>query len=393
MAEAVDLTENFNCMLDLLNMGPQELGEFFEQWGEKPYRALQVLKWVHQRGLTEFGEMTNLSKSLRQRLQETCYLGFPKVLTHRFAQDGCQKWLLQVAPFDEPLTTDLGIAPTSLNAIEMVFIPEDDRNTLCISSQVGCPLNCAFCATAKQGFSRNLTVAELISQVWLAEHQLRMQRGNLSERVISNVVFMGMGEPLLNLKRVIPVIQMVMDDNLYGLSKRRVTVSTAGVVPAISQLKRQVSVNLAVSLHAATDKLRSELVPINRKYPLSELISACRDYAGPDKQHSKITFEYVMLKDINDRPEQAVALSKLLAHCPAKVNLIPFNSHPNSAFQCASSATIEQFRDILIASGILTVIRKTRGSDIEAACGQLAGQVQKRRHSPTLSLKEPIASS
>lgn len=355
--------------INLLNFDRAGLSQFFADWGEAAFRATQVLKWVHQQGVTDFQQMTNLSKVLRQRLQNHADIVLPNIVTEQRSIDGTRKWLLEV---------------DGNNSIEMVFIPEDDRGTLCISSQVGCALDCSFCATAQQGFNRNLSTAEIIAQIYLAEHRLRaegLQRDTLSNRVVSNVVMMGMGEPLANFSNVITALHLMMDDFAYGLSWRRVTVSTSGIVPAIYRLKQQCPVSLAVSLHAVDDDLRNELVPINQKYPLRDLFAACRDYVATDHRQ-RITFEYVMLNGINDSLADAKQLVKLLRGLPAKVNLIPFNHFPNAGYQCSSSTAIEAFREQLMRANIITVTRKTRGDDIDAACGQLAGKVQdrSRRH-------------
>jgi len=358
-------------MINFLNLDPHELAAWFSEVGEKPFRAIQVLKWVHQHGVIDFAAMTNLSKTLRQKLSENFQINFPSIMTTRTSQDGTRKWLLQL---------------DNTNAIEMVFIPEEGRGTLCISAQVGCALACRFCATAHQGFNRNLKVSEIIAQVWLAEQILRSEGYPLDGRgrVISNVVMMGMGEPLANFNNVVKALRLMMDDNTYGLSRRRITLSTAGIVPAITRLKEQCPVNLAVSLHAPDDTLRNQLMPINQKYSLSALMAACRHYLAGEKHHYKITFEYILLKDINDSPAHARALSKLLERCPAKVNLIPFNPFFPSGYSPSSPPTIENFREVLLKAGLLTVTRKVRGADIEAACGQLAGKVQDRtRHLPS----------
>lgn len=352
--------------MNLLDYNREDLNQFFTEWGEKPFRATQVLKWVHQLGTTDFDDMTNLSKALRQRLRDETSLNVPQIVTEQKSIDGTRKWVLEL---------------TDGNRIEMVFIPEDDRNTLCISSQVGCALDCRFCSTAQQGFNRNLTVGEIIGQLWLAEHHLRSQdiyATDTQQRAISNVVLMGMGEPLANFKNVVKAMHLMMDDFSYGLSWRRITLSTAGLVPAIGRLKQQCPVNLAISLHAPTDDLRNELVPINKKYPIAELLNACRDYIKTENRR-KITFEYVMLQDFNDSPKQAQQLAKLLRNVPAKINLIPFNPFPNSPYQCSSQARIDAFRDILIKADLITVTRKTRGADIDAACGQLVGRVFNRK--------------
>lgn len=351
-------------MINLLNLDRQGLTTFFTELGEKPFRATQVMQWIYQQGVIDFDAMTNLSTGLRQHLKQRAYIALPEMVSSRISADGTYKWLLRI---------------DNNNYIETVFIPEADRNTLCISSQVGCALNCHFCATARQGFNRNLTTAEIIGQLWLAEQVLSqgIKHPSSQHRVISNVVLMGMGEPLTNLTAVMTAIQIMMDDFSYGLSKRRVTVSTVGIIPALTQLKQQCGVNLAISLHAADDKLRSQLIPLNQKYPLAELLAACRAYG---ETRRKITFEYVMLKDINDTTAHARALVKLLQQCPGKVNLIPFNPFPHSPYQCSTPMAIEQFRDRLVQAGVVTTTRKTRGNDIEAACGQLAGKVQDRSH-------------
>jgi 23S rRNA (adenine2503-C2)-methyltransferase len=345
---------------NLLGLDPAGLAAFFAGIGEKPFRATQVLKWMHQQGVDDFNAMTNLSKELRARLEDVAEVRAPKVLRDHVADDGTRKWLLEL---------DGG------NGIEMVFIPEDGRGTLCVSSQVGCTLNCAFCSTGHQGFNRNLTVAEIVGQIWTASRLLGSKPAG--DRVVTNVVFMGMGEPLLNYDNVIPAIRVMLDDNAYGLSKRRVTLSTAGLVPLIDRLREDCPVSLAVSLHAANDKLRDEIVPLNRKYPIAELLNACRRYVE-HQPHRRITFEYVMLDGVNDRPEDARALIELLRDVPSKINLIPFNPFPQARFERSSSASIDRFRHALMDAGFTTITRRTRGDDIDAACGQLAGQVNDR---------------
>ncbi len=344
--------------INLLDLDRAAMEAFFVELGEKAFRASQVLQWIHQRGVADFSAMSNLSKSLREQLADRCEIRVPKVLIEQKSKDGTRKWLLEL---------DHG------NSVEMVFIPEDDRGTLCVSSQVGCALECSFCSTAKQGFNRNLSTAEIIGQIWIAKRQLETDPVN--QRVVTNVVLMGMGEPLLNFDNVVRAIHLMLDDFTYGLSKRRVTLSTAGVVPALDRLKAVCDVSLAVSLHATSDDLRNELVPINKKYPIKELMAACRRYLDRDGRR-KITFEYVMLKGINDTPQHAKALVKLLQGIPAKVNLIPFNPFPDSGYECSDAAAIDRFRDVLYHAGMTTITRKTRGDDIDAACGQLAGKVQ-----------------
>ncbi|MDM8544891.1 23S rRNA (adenine(2503)-C(2))-methyltransferase RlmN [Candidatus Venteria ishoeyi] len=356
---------------NLFSLDRQRLEAFFQALGEKPFRASQVLKWIHQQGITDFEQMSNISKNLRQRLAAKTDLITPQEITHHYSEDGTRKWVLQV---------DSG------NAIETVFIPEEGRNTLCISSQVGCALNCSFCATAQQGFNRNLSVAEIIGQLWLAEHSLRPELDiKPGQRVISNVVLMGMGEPLLNFDAVVAAMRLMMDDFAYGLSWRRITLSTAGVIPALDRLKEQCPVNLAVSLHAPDDKLRDQLVPLNQKYPIHDLIEACQRYLEGENR-KRITFEYVLLKGVNDSTAQARALVNLLRDVPAKVNLIPFNPFPESKYQRSSQQTVDRFREVLMSANLITVTRKTRGDDIAAACGQLAGKVQdrSRRQTPVI---------
>lgn len=346
--------------VNLLDFDRKGLAAFFVEMGDKPFRATQILKWIYQEDVTDFDQMTNLSKSLRAYLNENCTITAPEILIEQVASDGTRKWVVEMG---------LG------NRIESVFIPEDNRGTLCVSSQIGCALACTFCSTAKQGFNRNLSVAEIIGQLYVAQKRLG------SEKRITNVVMMGMGEPLLNFDNVVTAMNLMMDDFTFGLSKRRVTVSTSGIVPAMHRLNQACDVSMAVSLHAANDELRDELVPINQKYPLSELMDACRAYAkqGPRKH---ITFEYVMLDGVNDSVKDARMLIKLLKNVPSKVNLIPFNPFPNSNYLCSSAETITRFKDILYKAGIVTTIRKTRGDDIDAACGQLVGKVKdkSRRH-------------
>jgi 23S rRNA (adenine2503-C2)-methyltransferase len=355
-ADGIAVTGKINP-LDLDRRGAEEL---LVALGEKPWRASQLMQWIHQRGVLDFEAMTDLSKSLRTRLAEACSAELPTVATMQASRDGTVKWLLRLADG---------------NGIETVFIPEEDRGTLCISSQVGCTLNCSFCSTARQGYNRNLSIGEILSQIFIARRDL-VARG-LGERPITNVVLMGMGEPLLNFDNVTRAIDVMLDDHAYGLSKRRVTLSTAGVVPMLDQLREVAPVSLAVSLHATNDALRDELVPINRKYPLAELLEACRRYV--DRQpRRRITFEYVMLDGINDSLADARALVRLLRNVPSKVNLIPFNPFPGSGYRTSSQEAIDRFRDVVMAAGIVTVTRRTRGDDIDAACGQLAGKVMDR---------------
>lgn len=346
--------------LNLLDYDREGLAAFFVGLGEKPFRATQLLKWIYQEGVTDFDLMTNFSKSLRSYLQENCVITTPEIILEKIASDGTRKWVVE---------TSCG------NRIETVFIPEESRGTLCVSSQVGCALACTFCSTAQQGFNRNLTTAEIIGQVKIAQERLG------DNKKITNVVMMGMGEPLLNFDNVVAAMNLMMDDFAYGLSKRRVTISTSGVVPAMYRLTEVCDVSLAVSLHAVTDELRNKLVPINLKYPLKELMEACRENAKLAPRRT-VTFEYVMLNGINDSLEDAHGLINLLKTVPSKLNLIPFNPFPNSIYTCSSNNTINRFKTLLNDAGIVTTVRKTRGEDIDAACGQLVGQVadKSRRH-------------
>ncbi|MDH3638023.1 MAG: 23S rRNA (adenine(2503)-C(2))-methyltransferase RlmN [Gammaproteobacteria bacterium] len=330
--------------------------------GERSFRSQQLMKWVHQARVTDFSAMTNLSKALRERLTRVARVVAPRVVEDTVSADGTRKWLLRL---------DDG------NCIETVFIPESDRGTLCVSSQVGCALNCSFCATARQGYNRNLTSAEIVGQVWRANQLVGVRPG--AQRPVTNVVLMGMGEPLLNFAAVVPAMRVMLDDFGYGFSRRRVTLSTAGVVPAIYKLKNACPVSLAVSLHAPNDTLRNQLVPLNKKYPIARLMEACRAYVA-DEARARVTFEYVMLAGVNDTREHARELISHLRSMPAKVNLIPFNSFPNSGYASSGKATIDRFREQLLEAGIMTITRKTRGDDIAAACGQLAGRVIDRTH-------------
>ena len=354
-----------NKAINLLGLDRAGLETFFEDIGEKKFRATQVMKWIHQMGVADFQQMNNLSKDLRKRLSETSCIQNLQVVKDLISKDGTRKWLLQLHDG---------------NNIETVFIPEDDRGTLSVSSQVGCALDCSFCSTGRQGFNRNLTAAEIISQVWLASQLLDEEKK--PGRKITNVVMMGMGEPLLNFDNTITAVRIMMDDFAYGLSKRRVTVSTAGVVPAIDRLGDTLDMRLAVSLHASNDELRNELVPVNKKYPLKELMAACRRFIDKQNTRSRITFEYVMLDGINDKPEHARELIRLLKGIPTLMNLIPFNPFEGSGYSTSSKKAVARFREILHASGMTTVVRKTRGDDIDAACGQLAGRIEdkSRRH-------------
>ncbi len=346
---------------NLAGLDQEGLQQFFISIDEKPFRARQVLQWIHQRGVTDFDTMSDLSKDLRYKLKESAEVIFPHVVLRKPSSDGTQKWLMQMGDG---------------NIIETVYIPEDDRGTLCVSSQVGCMLTCTFCSTGTQGFNRNLSTAEIIGQLWVAVRELSEKEGH-HDRKITNIVMMGMGEPLLNPENVYPALRLMLDDLAYGLSKRKVTVSTSGVVPEIYKLKEACHVSLAVSLHAPNNTLRDEIVPINRKYPLAELMQACRDYVGHDP-HKTITFEYVMLQEVNDSQEHAQELLTLVKDLPCKFNLIPFNPFPGTKYQRSSNNRIHMFKGILEKGGYITTIRKTRGEDIDAACGQLVGDVKDR---------------
>ena len=366
-----------SAKINLFGLTREDMEAFFTVMGEKAFRASQVMKWMYQEGVDDFDQMTNLSKSLRERLKECAELRLPEVVHDMPSSDGTRKWLLKV---DE------------VNHIEMVYIPDEGRATLCVSSQVGCTLACSFCSTARQGFNRNLTAAEIVGQVALASRLIGLPQ-NKGEHVITNVVMMGMGEPLLNLDNVIKAMDLMQEDLAFGISKRRVTLSTAGVVPGIDALREQSDVSLAVSLHAPNDALRDELVPINKKYPIRELMAACKRYVA-GKARRRVTFEYVMLAGVNDSEEQALELVSILRGVPAKINLIPFNPFPGSSYQCSSLKQINAFREVIMQAGIITVTRKTRGDDIDAACGQLAGKVvdRTRRSERFLIKEEKIAS-
>lgn len=344
--------------INLLDFDQEKLAVFFAESGEKPFRAKQLLRWMHQFGESDFSRMSDLSKALREKLGGLAVVEPPRLMQEQISDDGTRKWLL-----------DVGAG----QGVETVFIPEGDRGTLCVSSQVGCALDCSFCSTGKQGFNRNLSVAEIIGQLWWANKALGCTPRN--ERVISNVVLMGMGEPLLNFDNTVTALHLMLDDNAYGLSRRRVTVSTSGIVPAMDRLREQCPVALAVSLHAPNDALRDILVPVNKKYPLSELMAACRRYVV-DAPRDFITFEYVMLDGVNDSPAHARELVALTRDVPCKFNLIPFNPFPDSEYKRSPADVIRRFGAILIEAGRVVTTRKTRGDDIDAACGQLAGKVQ-----------------
>ena len=352
--------------VNLLNFDLEGLAVFCEQLGEKRFRAKQLFRWIHQKGASDFSQMSDLAKSLREKLPSSATIEGLKVVSRKNSTDGTVKWLFDVGAGD---------------VIETVFIPESDRGTLCISSQAGCAVGCRFCSTGHQGFSRNLTTAEIVAQLWFAEHTLQKEL-KTAERVISNVVMMGMGEPLQNYSQLLPALRVMLDDHGYGLSRRRVTVSTSGVVPMMDRLAQDCPVALAVSLHAPQDALRSDLVPLNKKYPIDELLQACARYqmAAP---RDFITFEYCMLEGVNDQPEHALQLVALMQKhaglgLSCKFNLIPFNPFPASGLKCSKPQVVMAFSKILLDSGIVTTVRKTRGDDIDAACGQLAGDVQDR---------------
>jgi len=345
--------------LNLLDLDRQELEEYFSGLGEKSFRASQVVQWIHQKGVTDFQQMSNLSQALRDRLHDNTVIHLPDVVYDATSSDGTRKWLLQL---------DDG------NRIESVYIPEDDRGTLCVSSQVGCALDCSFCSTGRRGFNRNLSTAEIISQVWLATGLIDEEKK--PGRKVTNVVLMGMGEPLLNFDNVVRAVRIMMDDFAYGLSKRRVTVSTAGVVPAIDRLGDILDMRLAVSLHASDDELRNSLVPLNNKYPLRELMAACRRFIDKQSARSRITFEYVLLDGVNDSDQHAQQLIKLVKGIPTLMNLIPFNPFEGSGYKTSPVKRVERFNNILAEAGITTVVRRTRGGDIDAACGQLVGKIE-----------------
>ncbi|NND90464.1 MAG: 23S rRNA (adenine(2503)-C(2))-methyltransferase RlmN [Granulosicoccus sp.] len=354
------------ALVNLFDMDRLALTEFLVSEGEKPFRARQILKWLYQHNVRDFSEMTDISRATRAMLQERASTRLPTVQQSQLSRDGTAKWLFELHDG---------------NCIETVYIPESERGTLCVSSQVGCALDCSFCSTGRQGFNRNLSVSEIIGQVWLATNLLAQEPATRHQR-ITNIVMMGMGEPLLNYRQLVCSLNLMMDDLAYGLSKRRVTVSTSGVIPAMDKLTAEVDVSLAVSLHAPNDALRNELVPINRKYPIKALMEACWRYVDGEEAASQrrkhVLFEYVMLAGVNDQAAQAYELAELLRGFPAKVNLIPFNPFPQSGYQRSSRNAVERFARILTDAGILTLKRTTRGDDIDAACGQLAGDIDDR---------------
>ena len=345
--------------INLLGLNQKKLEDFFISIDEKPFRAAQVLKWIHQRGISDFSQMTDLSKDLRTKLENSCVVEAPEVIYEKTSKDGTRKWVVSVGDKD---------------LIEMVLIPEKNRATVCGSSQVGCAVDCSFCATGKQGFSRNLNLAEIIGQVWVAANSYGVPRSP-NERSITNVVMMGMGEPLLNFDPVVDAMNLMMDDNAYGLSKRKVTLSTSGIVPRIDDLGKVTDVALTISLHAPNDKLRNQLVPINKKYPIQELIDSVKRYVDGCSDKRVTTIEYILIEDVNDSLELAEELCELLRQLPCKVNLIPFNSFSESEYKTPSGNRVRRFQKYLQDNGYVTTIRSTRGDDIMAACGQLVGQV------------------
>jgi 23S rRNA (adenine2503-C2)-methyltransferase len=393
-------------MANLLEFTLPAMTDWFAAQGEKPFRARQVFQWIHQRGVADFDAMTDLAKSLREKLKKIAEVKAPAILSEHRSEDGTVKWLFDVGR---------GANEAKSNGIETVYIPEDDRGTLCVSSQVGCALDCKFCSTGRQGFNRDLGVAEIIGQVWVANRRLEeMEREGLASRLeprtarlplpaaqgafrpsgegesrsprpVSNVVMMGMGEPLNNFEPVVAAMEIMLDDFAYGLSRRRVTLSTSGVVPQIRKLARTLPVALAVSLHAPNDELRSRIVPLNKTYPIAELLAACREYLEVSPRDF-ITFEYVMLQGVNDAPDHAKELARLLKKIPAKVNLIPFNAFTDSGFERSAMDRIKRFQQVLLDAGFIATIRRTRGDDIDAACGQLAGQVVNRMKKKTVRI-------
>ena len=355
-------TNKPSSKINLLNFDHQSMREYFESIGEKPFRADQIMKWIYHFGYSDFEQMTNINKKLREKLQRNCEISAPEISKKQISNDGTIKYALKLAGGQE---------------IETVWIPENDRATLCVSSQVGCALECTFCATAQQGFNRNLSMSEIIGQVWRVANDIGATR-IVGKRPITNIVMMGMGEPLLNMKNLIPALDTMLNDLGYGLSKRRVTVSTSGVVPALDMLKEKIDCALAISVHAANNKLRDELVPINKKYPLEDFLAASRRYIDGSKANKQVTVEYVMIDHVNDSTDQAHELAIALKDTPSKINLIPFNPYPGSPYKRSSNSRIDRFDKVLQTYGLTVITRRTRGGDIDAACGQLAGEVVDR---------------
>ncbi|KTT56532.1 MULTISPECIES: 23S rRNA (adenine(2503)-C(2))-methyltransferase RlmN [Pseudomonadaceae] len=348
--------------VNLLGLTQPQLESFFESIGEKRFRAGQVMKWIHHFGIDDFDAMSNLGKALKEKLKAAAEIRGPEVVSEDISRDGTRKWVIRVA---------------SGSCVETVYIPQNGRGTLCVSSQAGCALDCSFCSTGKQGFNSNLTAAEVIGQVWIANKSFGSVPAKI-DRAITNVVMMGMGEPLLNFDNVVAAMRIMMDDLGYGISKRKVTLSTSGVVPMIEELAKQIDVSLALSLHAPNDELRNELVPINRKYPLAMLLDACQRYIGQLGEKRVLTIEYTLLKDVNDLPEHALQMIELLRNVPCKINLIPFNPFPHSGYERPSKNATRRFQELLQQAGFNVTVRTTRGDDIDAACGQLVGQVMDR---------------
>lgn len=367
--------ESISEKVNVLGLSALKLSEFFESIGEKRFRATQVQKWIHQNGVDNFDDMLNISKALREKLKTIAEIRPPEVVQQLDSNDGTRKFLISVS---------------GDNIVETVFIPEGDRGTLCVSSQVGCSLDCSFCATGKQGFNRDLTAAEIIGQVWLAAKSFG-QFGDKAPRTITNVVMMGMGEPLLNFENVVDAMNLMLDDNSYGLSKRRVTLSTSGVVPALDRLGDYTDVSLAISLHAPNDELRNTLVPLNKKYPIAVLLDSAQRYIeGLPDIRRKITIEYTLIDQVNDRSHHAYELAELLRDIPVKINLIPFNPFSLVDYKRVSNNALRKFQDILIKEGFTTTIRTTRGDDIDAACGQLAGSVMDRTLRSARYRQQPV---
>ncbi|KZN66109.1 bifunctional tRNA (adenosine(37)-C2)-methyltransferase TrmG/ribosomal RNA large subunit methyltransferase RlmN [Pseudoalteromonas luteoviolacea] len=349
--------------INLLDLNREGMRELFASFGEKPFRADQVMKWMYHFGIDNFDDMSNINKKLRAKLQSQCEIKAPEISVKQVASDGTIKYAMILEGGQE---------------VETVWIPEKDRATLCVSSQVGCALECTFCSTAQQGFNRNLKVSEIIGQVWRVATDIGLHDGDSTKRPITNVVMMGMGEPLLNINNVVPAMELMMDDWAFGLSKRRVTLSTSGVVPALDILKEKIDVALAISLHAPNNPLRDELVPINKKYPIEEFLAACRRYIDGSKANKDVTIEYVMLQGVNDSTDHAHELVQVLKGTPSKINLIPFNPFPGNEYGRSSNSRIDRFSKVLQAAGLTCIVRRTRGDDIDAACGQLVGDVVDR---------------
>ncbi|MDK2595976.1 bifunctional tRNA (adenosine(37)-C2)-methyltransferase TrmG/ribosomal RNA large subunit methyltransferase RlmN [Pseudoalteromonas obscura] len=349
--------------INLLDLNREGMRELFASFGEKPFRADQVMKWMYHFGIANFDDMSNINKKLRAKLQSQCEIKAPEISVKQVASDGTIKYAMILEGGQE---------------VETVWIPEKDRATLCVSSQVGCALECTFCSTAQQGFNRNLKVSEIIGQVWRVATDIGLHNGDSTKRPITNVVMMGMGEPLLNINNVVPAMELMMDDWAFGLSKRRVTLSTSGVVPALDILKEKIDVALAISLHAPNNPLRDELVPINKKYPIEEFLAACRRYIDGSKANKDVTIEYVMLQGVNDSTDHAHELVQVLKGTPSKINLIPFNPFPGNDYGRSSNSRIDRFSKVLQAAGLTCIVRRTRGDDIDAACGQLVGDVVDR---------------